>query len=89
MGARVVTSLGFVGAIALCGLAVGVVGAGVVGCATGPGAAVRSAPPAPLPEIRSLAPATGMVWVPGYWHDDGADYQWVPGHWEAPPPPPR
>ena len=53
------------------------------------GAADRPArgepPPAPLPEIRSAAPAPGMVWVPGDWHWDGTDHVWVPGRWESPP----
>jgi hypothetical protein len=44
------------------------------------------APPAPLPEIRSLAPVPGMVWVAGWWHWDGTAYVWLPGRWESPPP---
>jgi hypothetical protein len=46
------------------------------------------APPAPLPELRSAAPAPGMIWVPGAWHHDGVQYVWIPGRWESPPPRP-
>jgi WXXGXW repeat (2 copies) len=46
------------------------------------------APPSdPLPEVRSLPPAPGMVWVGGSWHWDGRDWAWIPGRWEAAPPP--
>lgn len=50
-----------------------------------PGVSERNPPP-PLPEIQSAAPAPGMVWVPGAWHDDGSQYVWIPGRWESPPP---
>jgi hypothetical protein len=56
----------------------------LAGCVAGLGE--HGAPPAPLPEIRSAAPAPGMVWVPGAWHWGGADWVWVPGRWESPPP---
>jgi len=46
------------------------------------------APPAPLPEVRSLAPAPGLVWVAGSWHWDDHDWVWIPGRWETAPPPP-
>ncbi len=60
----------------------------LAGCVAGLGDVPPSAPPAPLPELRSLAPAPGMVWVAGSWHWDGHDWVWIPGRWETPPPVP-
>jgi hypothetical protein len=59
-------------------------GTGCVAAANEPQA--RHGPaPAPLPEVRTAAPAPGMVWVAGSWHWDGIDYVWLPGRWESPP----
>ncbi len=55
----------------------------VSGIAEGPGAA----PPAPLSEVPSLAPAPGMVWVAGGWHWNDREWVWIPGRWETAPPP--
>ena len=55
--------------------------------ATAPDRPPHGAPrPPDLPEIRSAAPAPGMVWVAGTWHWDGTDWVWLPGRWESPPP---
>ena len=54
----------------------------------GPCHARDGEPPAPLPEVRSAAPAPGMVWVAGAWHWNGVRYVWIPGRWESPPPAP-
>ncbi len=43
-------------------------------------------PTEPMPEVRSLPPAPGMVWVAGSWHWDGRAYAWIPGRWETAPP---
>jgi hypothetical protein len=54
-------------------------------CVAGLAESPPGEPPAPLPEFRSLAPAPGMVWIPGGWHWSDGGWQWIPGHWEAPP----
>jgi hypothetical protein len=43
---------------------------------------VDVAPPAPRVEAQSPPPATGAVWVPGYWGWNNGQYDWVAGHWE-------
>ena len=48
---------------------------------------VRVRPPAPIVEVRPVAPGPHVVWVPGYYRWSGADYVWVPGRWERPPRP--
>ena len=44
-------------------------------------------PPAPLADVRVVAPGPNYVWVPGYHRWDGAAYAWVPGAWQLPPQP--
>jgi hypothetical protein len=56
------------------------------GCVAAIADAPPSAPPAPMPEVRSLPPAPGMVWVAGGWHWDDHDWVWIPGRWETAPP---
>jgi hypothetical protein len=46
---------------------------------------VRSAPPAPLVEVRAVVPRPGYVWVDGYYRWNGRGYVWMPGRWTAPP----
>lgn len=46
---------------------------------------VSIAPPAPLAEVRVVAPAPRMVWIAGFHRWDGRAYVWVPGHWVRPP----
>jgi hypothetical protein len=46
---------------------------------------VRVAPPAPIVEVRAVAPSPRHVWVAGYHRWNGAAYVWVPGRWELPP----
>lgn len=46
---------------------------------------VRVAPPAPIAEVRVLAPGPGHVWVPGFHRWDGRAYVWVAGRWARPP----
>jgi hypothetical protein len=48
---------------------------------------VRVGPPAPVYEVRTVAPGPGYVWVTGYHRWDGRGYVWVPGRWELPPRP--
>jgi len=60
---------------------------GLCACVAGPGAGPSAVPPSLLPEVRSLAPAPGMVWVPGSWHWNDRDWIWIPGRWETAPPP--
>ena len=47
---------------------------------------VYMAPPAPLVEYRGWPPASGYVWIDGYWNWGGARYVWMPGHWVEPRP---
>jgi hypothetical protein len=65
-----------------------VMAASVAGCVAGLGDAPPAAMPEPLPEVRSLAPAPGMVWVAGGWHWNDRAFVWIPGRWEIAPPPP-
>ena len=44
-------------------------------------------PPAPRAEYYGVAPAAGMVWVPGYYNYVGTSYVWVGGRWAHPPHP--
>ena len=44
------------------------------------------APPAVLLEHPGRPPATGYLWIAGYWNWSGARYDWVPGRWVAPRP---
>ncbi len=52
------------------------------------GISVDIAPP-PLPVYdQPPIPASGYLWVPGYWAwDDNTGYYWVPGTWVPPPEP--
>ncbi len=45
---------------------------------------VPTRPPDIQDEIRPVCPEQGWIWIAGYWHWDGQDYQWVDGTW-APP----
>jgi hypothetical protein len=46
-------------------------------------------PPVLRYEVRSAAPTTGAVWIPGYYVYNGgrSDYDWTPGRWQVPPAP--
>lgn len=46
---------------------------------------IRVAPPAPITEVRVVAPSPRHVWIPGFHRWDGRVYVWVPGRWELPP----
>jgi hypothetical protein len=46
---------------------------------------VGIAPPAPIVEVRPVAPEPGVVWIDGYYRWDGHGYVWVPGRWVHPP----
>src|SRR5438128_2631936 len=46
---------------------------------------VRVGPPAPVVEVRTVAPGPGYIWVPGFHRWDGAAYVWTPGAWQHPP----
>jgi YXWGXW repeat-containing protein len=45
---------------------------------------VRLAPPAPIVEVRSVAPGRGFVWLPGYYAWNGGAYVWTGGRWARP-----
>lgn len=47
------------------------------------GGVVLVAPPAPRDELQGEPPASGEVWVSGYWNWVGSRHEWVPGHWVA------
>ena len=46
---------------------------------------VKIAPPAPIAEVRVVAPGPRHVWIGGYHRWDGRAYVWVPGRWALPP----
>jgi hypothetical protein len=46
---------------------------------------VRVGPPAPIVEVRPVAPGPRYVWVDGYHRWTGRAYAWVPGRWVVPP----
>lgn len=46
---------------------------------------VKVAPPAPIAEVRVVAPGAGYVWVGGFHRWDGKAYVWTPGRWALPP----
>jgi hypothetical protein len=46
---------------------------------------VEIAPPAPIVDVRAVAPSAGHVWLAGYHRWDGGAYVWVPGYWVVPP----
>jgi hypothetical protein len=46
---------------------------------------VEIAPPAPIVEVRAVAPSPYHVWIAGYHRWEGGRYVWVPGHYEVPP----
>lgn len=48
---------------------------------------LRVAPPAPLVQVRTVAPGPNVVWVGGHQRWSGARYDWVPGRWVVPPRP--
>lgn len=70
-------------------------GAAVLAAAVGVGSAcvvtadgrvfVAVAPPAPMVEVRTGAPAPDFVWVSGFYQWNGGGYVWVAGHWDRPP----
>lgn len=72
----------FLGAVAL-----GVLALTLTSSAAQAGARVyvRVGPPAPLAEVRVVAPSPRHVWIAGYHRWDGAAYAWVPGRWDLPP----
>jgi len=46
---------------------------------------VRVAPPAPVAEVRTVAPGPRHVWVPGFYLWNGTAYSWTAGRWAVPP----
>lgn len=46
---------------------------------------VRIGPPAPIVEVRTVAPGPRYAWVGGYHRWSGRAYVWVPGRWVVPP----
>src|SRR5262245_51470847 len=55
--------------------------------ATTPGPAAPPEPPPLRAEVVPPAPATGAVWIAGYWAWDGRAYAWIAGEWKVPPTP--
>ena len=53
--------------------------------ASASGVYVRVGPPAPIAEVRPVAPGPRYVWVDGYHRWDGRAFAWVPGRWVLPP----
>ena len=45
---------------------------------------VPARPPEVREEIRPSCPDEGWIWIAGYWHWDGDEYQWVEGAWVPP-----
>ena len=48
---------------------------------------VKVAPPAPIVEVRAVAPSHAHVWIGGYHRWNGTAYVWVPGRYALPPHP--
>ena len=48
---------------------------------------VTEAPPAPVVETLTVAPAPGFVWIGGVWVWHGRHWAWERGHWVRPPRP--
>jgi hypothetical protein len=46
---------------------------------------VRFGPPAPIVEVREVAPGPEFIWIDGYHRWDGNGFIWIRGHWERPP----
>ena len=46
---------------------------------------VNVRPPAPIVEVRPVAPGPLHVWIPGYHRWDGHAHVWVTGRWDLPP----
>jgi WXXGXW repeat (2 copies) len=46
---------------------------------------VRIGPPAPVVEVRAVAPGPRYVWIDGYHRWNGRAYVWTPGRWVVPP----
>jgi hypothetical protein len=51
----------------------------------GPRVYVRIGPPAPVVQVRAVAPGPRYVWAGGYHRWNGRAYVWVPGRWVVPP----
>jgi len=47
---------------------------------------VMVAPPVPRVEVIGVPPATGYVWIGGYWNWTGERHEWVAGRWAPPHP---
>lgn len=46
---------------------------------------IPAPPPAPIVEVRPVAPSRRHVWVEGYHRWDGRAYVWTPGSWSVRP----
>ncbi|MCJ0761952.1 YXWGXW repeat-containing protein [Variovorax terrae] len=53
----------------------------------GPVVEAPMAPPMPIQETVTVAPAVGYVWINGFWQWGGGRYAWRPGYWAVPPRP--
>lgn len=74
-------------AAGLCAASLGA--AGIASAQISIGVSVHIAPPILPVYTQPVMPASGYLWVPGYWawDDGGAYYYWVPGTWVLPPQP--
>ncbi|HYD85519.1 MAG TPA: hypothetical protein VEA63_15740, partial [Opitutus sp.] len=48
---------------------------------------VTSAPPNPVPEVRTSAPTPDSTWVPGSYTWQNNQWRWTAGRWATPPSP--
>lgn len=72
-------------ALAATALAAGCVVAPPYGYYSDAVVAPEAPPAAPVRgEPVGTPPATGQVWIDGYWDWGGASYVWVPGYWTVP-----
>ena len=48
---------------------------------------IRIGPPPETRVVRVIprSPASGYVWIPGYWAPEGRHYRWHDGFWTLPP----
>jgi hypothetical protein len=53
----------------------------VMGCVE----VVRTGPPPPRVEVRTVAPYPEAVWIDGHWDYRGGNWVWLQGHWERGP----
>jgi YXWGXW repeat-containing protein len=59
---------------------------GAPACAAAHGRAyARVGPPAPIVEVRPVAPGPRHIWIGGHYQWVGSRYVWTSGRWAVPP----